>query len=68
MPQTKGKNKDGGNVGGHLMDLAENGPEDAITTPAEKEASVIQPAPSGTDSGTDLATPIEKEDTTIPQT
>jgi hypothetical protein len=47
-PSTKGKEmeKDGTNVGGLLMDLAEYGSEDGTSTPVEKDAGTISPAPT----------------------
>jgi len=41
--QTKGneKEKNGRNIGGHLMDLPEDGSEDGISTPAQEEAGTM---------------------------
>jgi hypothetical protein len=45
---TTGKEKemDASNVGGLLMDLAEDESEDGSSTPAEEEASTIPPTPT----------------------
>jgi len=53
-PPTKGKEKenDESNVGGLLMDLAEDGCEDVISTPTEKHAGTIPPASTGKKAGT----------------
>jgi len=78
---THGKDKemDGGNVGGHLMALADDRSEDETSTPTEKNAGGIPqaltergagtypPAPTETEAGTTLPPPTEKEaETTSP--
>jgi len=67
-PPTKGKEKekDGSNVGGLLMDLAEDGSEDGTSTPAEKDAGTILPAPTEKEAGTTPPAPTEKEAGTTP--
>jgi len=53
-PPTKGKErgKDESNVGGLLMDLAEDGSEDGTSTPTKKAAGTALPAPTENDAGT----------------
>jgi hypothetical protein len=54
LPRSNGKQmeKDGGNVGGLLMDLAENGVADGTSTAAEKGASTITHTPTNQDDST----------------
>jgi hypothetical protein len=64
MNQGKRMEMDKSNIGGHVMDLAENGSEDGTSTPTKKDhgavpagptlkvAGMILPAPSLVDAGT----------------
>jgi len=63
----KKKEKDGSNVGGLLMDLAEGGSEDGTSTPTEKDAGTVPPAPTEKDASTVPPAPTEKDTgTTLP--
>ena len=67
-PSTKGKEKekDGRNLGGLLMDLAEDGSENGTSTGTEKGTSTGPPLPTENDAGTTLPTPTEKQTGTTP--
>jgi hypothetical protein len=67
-PSTKGKEqeKDESNVGGLLMDLAEDGSKDVTSTPTEKDAGTVPPAPTEKDAGTVPPAPTEKDAGTVP--
>jgi len=67
-PPTKGKEKemDESNIGGRLMDLAENGSEDGTNTPTKKEASAIPPAPTEEEADTISPAATETEANNIP--
>jgi hypothetical protein len=67
-PSIKGKDKekDESNVGGLLMDLAENGSEDGTSTPTKKDAGTVLPEPTERDASTIPPVPTEKETGTTP--
>jgi hypothetical protein len=67
-PSIKGKekDKDESNVGGLLMDLAENGYEDRTSTPTEKDAGTVRPAPTEKEADTIPRAPTKKEAGTTP--
>jgi len=67
-PSIKGKEKerDGNNVGGLLMDLAEGGSEDGTSTPTEKGGGTVPPAPTEIDAGTTPPAPAGEEAGTTP--
>jgi hypothetical protein len=68
LPPTKGNEmeKNGGIVGGLLMDLAEVRSEDGTTTYAEEKVGTIPPMPTKTDACTIPPAPTEKEADTTP--
>ena len=67
-PPTKRKDneKDGSNVGGFFMDLAEDGSEDGTSTPTEKHAGMTLPAPTKKNSGTISPAPTKTDANPIP--
>jgi len=66
-PSTKGKDKDGNNIGGLLIDQAEDGSEDGTSIPTETEADMIRLVPTETDAGTIPPAPTNKEVGTTPE-
>jgi hypothetical protein len=61
-PSTKGKEKekDDSNVGGRLMDLADDESEDGTSTPTENDAGAVTTAHTEADTSTTLPAPTEK--------
>ena len=68
-PSTKGKakKKDESNVGGLLMNLADDGSEDGTSTPTEKDAGTIPPGPTENEARTTLPATTGKEAGTTPE-
>jgi len=67
-PSTKGKEKakNESNIGGLLMDLAEDGSENGTSTHTEKDASMLPPAPTEKHAGTIPPKPTLKDTCKIP--
>jgi len=68
-PSSKGKEKEKNesNIGGHLMDLAEVGPEDGTSTPADNDTGSMPRVPTETDAWMILPEPAETHaHTTLP--
>jgi len=61
-PLTKGKEieKNGRNVGGQWIEVAEDGSEDRTSTAAEKDTSTFPPAPTDKEAGTTPPVPTAK--------
>jgi len=67
-PLTKGKEieKDGRNVGGQWIEVAEDGSEDRTSTAAEKDTSTFPPAPTDKEASTTPPVPTAKKAGTAP--
>jgi len=68
IPLMKGKEKekDESNVGGLLINLAENGSEDGTSAPTEKDAGTVPPDPTEKDTGTIPQVPTKNDTAMLP--